>query len=103
MIDGVWDVISPFSNNPSPAGTPAAAHVSCFCRRRGRRGKSTTFITPRGLTLASLNLRPPSSISSSTFASLAHWTQSTGRLWCTAAPGLDAQGLWPWWTHAWSW
>ena len=76
---------------------------SVFCHRQGSRGRSTTFTTPHGLTLAFQNLLPPSSTSSSRFGSLVRWVRSTGPQWCIAVLGLDAQGHWPWWTPAWSW
>lgn len=107
---GLWYVFL-VTNKPSHAelclcNAPIMACITClfvFCCRQGSRGRSTTFITPRGLTLVSQNPPPPSSISSSRFGSLAHWAQSMGPQWCTAALGLDARGPSPWWTPAWSW
>lgn len=88
---------------PSDQWRPSHAQHCVFCCRRASRGRSTTSTTPHGPTLVSQNLLPPSSISSWRSGSPAHWTQSTGPRWCTAAPGSDAQGPSPWWTPAWSW
>lgn len=77
---------------------------SLFCpRRRGRRGRSTTFITPPGPTSGSPSPRRLSSTSSSKCRSRGGWGRTTAPPSCTAVPGSDAQGRSRWSTRAWSW
>lgn len=89
-----------------PAWLNAVLHLWLMSRigfRQESRERSTTFTTPRGLTLGCQNLLPPSSTSSSRFGSLARWARSMGPWWCTAALESDARGASPWWTPVWSW
>ena len=56
--------------SPQSVRTPSCPTSYVFCHRQGSQGRSTTFITPHGLTLVSQNLLPLSSTSSSRFGTV---------------------------------
>lgn len=89
-----------FRHNPGIMfnGDGNKALPACVCElfRQGRREKSTTFITPHGLILASQSPQRPSSTSCLRCASRGHWGRIRGQRWCTAAQGLADPEPSPW-------